>query len=365
MVAAASLAAATTAQAQSDAARIAELEARIGTLENRQSEPLSFGSGTGTTIDFYGYIKADFSYDFGYDLGNTTFALGGIGTGVEEGDFFSGTARQTRLGFNTTTSTAYGDLGGQVEIDFYGGDGTPRLRHATVTLGGFRAGKYWTTFMPLASYPSTLDFQGVAGIPFARQEMIRYTHGVGENFNLTFALETSVGDSDDPMAIFVADYDTDPLLLRMSAIYGTANDDFGGSEDVYGFNFSTTAALWSGATLDASYTYGEGIGSYLVFFDETTDVSATGDAIEVQSAYVGLSQDVGEKLVLRAIYGYQELDEGPANGTESLSSVHLNAQDEIIENLQLGAEYFYGTRDTFAGGSYDVDRIQTSIQYSF
>ncbi len=371
---AASLAAlgATTATAQSDADRLAQLEQRIATLESRSeaaSEPLTFGSDTGTTFELYGYFKADFIYDSGYELGNSTFGLVGMDSS-DDGEFFNATVNQTRIGLRTTTQTSFGELGTEIEIDFYGGDsafstadGNVRMRNANLTLGGLRVGKYWTSFMPLSSYPVTLDFQGVAGIPFARQEQISYEFDITGNFMGEVAVEESNGDSDDPVLIGAVGYDTDPLLLRASAIAGSVNDDEGGTEDVYGFNLSTTAQLWDGATLDAAYTYGEGIASYLVFLGD--DLDTDGDPIEVQAAYIGLAQTVGEDLTLRAIYGYRENDTGTPDATESLSSVHLNAEYQLIESTSVGVEYFHGTRDTFAGDSYDVDRIQTSVTFNF
>ena len=367
---AALLCAAAPAFAQSDAGRIAQLEARVAELESRQSGPdLTFGSETASTIEIYGYVKADFIYDFGAELGNTTFGLVGL-TDDDGGDFFNATANQTRLGLRTTTPTSFGDLETQVEIDFYGADGAfstggaePRLRHANATLGNVMVGKYWTTFMPLNSYPVTLDFQGVAGIPFARQEQIRYTHEAG-NYVAEFAIEDSNGSTNSPVAVAALAYDTDPLLLRVSGIYGQVDDGLGGDEDAYGFTLSTTAGLWSGATLDAAYTQGEGIASYMVFLGD--DVNAAGEAIEIKAAYAGLTQEVGEKLTLRAIYGWRENDEvGPTNDFEELTSVHLNAQYQIVENASLGVEYFHGTLDRFGGESYDVDRIQTSMQIDF
>lgn len=356
---------ATAAAAQDSDAKIAALEARVAALEGAQSDTMTFGTGSGTTLEFYGYAKLDLIEDFGYELGDTTFALNGIGAASPTGDYFNATVRQTRLGFRTTTQTGLGELGTQVEIDFYGADEIePRLRHATATLGGLRVGQYWTQFMPLSSYPVTLDFQGVAGIPFARQEQVAYTYEMPNGLALTGSIEESNGDSDDPVLIAALAHDTDPLLLRASALTGTVNTSSGGSADVYGINLSTTAQLWDGASVDASYTFGEGINSYMVFGGD--DLDAAGDPVEMQAAYIGLTQAVGEKLTLRAIYGWRENDTGRgADDTETLTSAHLNARYQVLENTWVGAEYFHGTHDTFGGASYDVDRIQTSVQIDF
>lgn len=359
------LAAATAASAQDAAARIAALEARVAELERTGPRAdLTFGSDIATTIEIYGYVKADFIVDFGAELGDTTFGLAAITS--DDGDaFFNATVRQTRIGLRTTTPTAFGDLGTQVEIDFFDGDQiTPRIRHANATLGGWRVGQYWTLFMPISSYPTTLDFQGVAGIPFARQEQLRYTHDLSEALSVAVSLEESNnGDSDDPVAVAALSYETDPLLLRVSAIYGTAADGSGATDDAFGVNLSTTAQLWSGARLDAGYTWGEGIASYMVFGG--ADLDAAGNAAELQSAYAGLSQTVGDRLTLRAIYGWRENDTGAPDAFETLQSLHLNAQYKIVENVTAGIEYFHGIREEFDGDAFDVDRIQAAVQIDF
>ncbi len=374
----ATVAAPVLAQGTDANARIAELEARVSELETRGEDgtaggpQLTFGSEIQTSVEFYGYLKVDFVYDFGGELGNTTFPLGGIDED-DNGDFFNATAQQTRLGFRTTTPTAAGDLNTRLEIDFYGGSGAfgtanpyePRVRHAYAELGPVLVGKTWTTFMPILSYPVTLDFQGVAGIPFARQEMVRYTQDFADALQVQLAVERSNGDSDDPVFVAALAYDTDPLLLRASGIYSPeVTTDGLSADDAYGVNLSATASLWQGATIDAAYTYGEGIASYMVFLGD--DVDTEGDLIEQQAAYLGLAQEVGEKWIFRGILGYRENDSaGPFDDTENLTSVHVNAVYEVFENTTVGVEYFHGVRETFDGGEYEVDRIQTSFQYEF
>ena len=359
----------------STAARAVVAMAALGvpaTAQESDDSPLdlTFGTGTATSVEFYGYLKFDFITDFGGPLGNTTFGLVGLDTDTDDATF-SATANQTRIGLRTTTPSDFGDLETQLELDFYG-DGAsfgtgqayqPRVRHATATLGGFRVGKYWTTFMPLGSYPLTLDFQGVAGIPFARQEQLRYTYEAG-SFVAEAALEDSNNaDSGTPVYIGAVAYDTDPLLLRASALYGKAADGAGNEDDAWGVNLSTTVQLGEGTTIDAAYTVGEGIASYLVFLGD--DLDAAGDAIGQQAAYLGVSQSLGEKLTVRGIVGDRENDTGAAAATESLTSVHLNAEYALLENTSVGAEYFHGERDTFGGDNYSVDRIQASVQIDF
>ncbi|PZX17732.1 porin-like protein [Palleronia aestuarii] len=350
--------------AQDDAARIAALEQRVAELEAGNAGPLTFGEDSTTQIEIYGYVKADLIFDLDTELGETIFPLSTIDVNNLTGEEFTATANQTRLGLRTTTATPYGDVETQIETDFYGGGGGElRLRHATVTWNGWRAGQYWTTFMPIDSYPVTLDFQGVAGIPFLRPTQLRYTHEFGGNFVTEVAIEEAPFDSDGPAFIGTVAYDTDPLLVRLSGVYGKIDDDEG-EADAYGFNLSTTASLWQGAELMAAYTHGEGIASYMVFVGPELD--GDDDAIEVNAAYAGLTQEVNDQLTLSAIYGWRENGSAPGGvGTERVKTIHLNALYSPVENTTLGIEYLRGTRDTFTEGSADVDRIQASVQVAF
>ena len=59
---------------------------------------------------------------------------------------------------------------------------------------GVTVGKDWSIFVPLASSPTTLDFHGPAGIPFARQPQIRYANTVG-GYKFEFAIEESANEA--------------------------------------------------------------------------------------------------------------------------------------------------------------------------
>jgi hypothetical protein len=81
-----------------------------------------------------------------------------------------------------------------VESDFFGGGGTEtvsnshhlRLRHAYGKVGNFLAGQTWSTFMG-ANWllPTTIDFDGSAGMANIRQAQFRWTIEEG----LDFAIE--------------------------------------------------------------------------------------------------------------------------------------------------------------------------------
>lgn len=139
-----------------------------------------FDLGNGDKITFGGYIKVDARYVDG-DVNYQDYWRGN-NPGFGDESHFGINVRETR--FNTKYT--HGEVTGFIEMDFYGGGGNevatnssnPRLRHAMIQYKNILAGQYWSTFMPLAALPDSLDFAGpIVGEVFVRQPQIRYTNG--------------------------------------------------------------------------------------------------------------------------------------------------------------------------------------------
>jgi len=352
------LAAAFPAVAQENA-----IETRISALE-AEIDRLSFGSGT--EVEIYGYVKGDLIYDLDTDLGTTIFGLANLTPGSKTGSNFTGQAYQSRLGFRATTPTADGDFFVRVEGDFFGdGGGSFRLRHAYGEYRGFLVGQTWTNFMPIESYPGTLDFQGPAGIPFARKAQLRYSLDIGNGLGASFSIEEPAGNSDSPAATAALFYSGETYFVKLAAL-ATTIDFNGRSFDGYGVNLSGNAQLWEGGSVQASFTTGEAISSYMVFGGADVISLAGGDrAVETTGVTLGVSQDLGERFSLGLAYGLREIDQGNAGDTESLETVHVGLRYTPVENVSFGIEYIAGTRDTFGGGSVSADRVQAAAQFSF
>src|SRR6056297_56883 len=352
------LAAAFPAVAQENA-----IETRISALE-AEIDRLSFGSGTG--VEIYGYVKGDLIYDLDTDLGTTIFGLANLTPGSKTGSNFTGQAYQSRLGFRATTPTADGDFFVRVEGDFFGdGGGSFRLRHAYGEYRGFLVGQTWTNFMPIESYPGTLDFQGPAGIPFARKAQLRYSLDIGNGLGASFSIEEPAGNSDSPAATAALFYSGETYFVKLAAL-ATTIDFNGRSFDGYGVNLSGNAQLWEGGSVQASFTTGEAISSYMVFGgDDVATIGGPDTAIDTSGYTFGLSQDFGEQWRAGVVYGKRENDQGNAGDTRSLETVHLNLSFMPTERATFAVEYIDGTREIFGGGSANASRLQTSAQFNF
>ncbi len=344
--------------------RVDELTARLAELENNRASGLSFGNGG--TIDIYGYVKADFIQDLDSDLGTTTFGLANLTPGFTSDENFQAHAFQSRLGVRGTAPSDFGDIGFQIEGDFFGdGGGGFRLRHANATLGNWLVGQSWSNFMQLNAFPSTLDFQGPAGLTFARQTQVRYTHDFAQNLSASFSVEDAVFDSSDPIATAALDWANDRFSLRGAVLYGTL--DTGSNEvDAWGASIGGTAQLWEGGLISATYTRGEAIAPYFQFGGSGFyDDSGTNRAVETEGASLGITHAINDKWSLGAAYGYRRDDAGVATGTRSLETVHLTVNYAPVENVSVGLEYFTGERELFDGSTADADRIQASVQFNF
>lgn len=290
----------TPVRAQDATGELADLRMRVEQLESAQSN-LSFNLPGSTQVEIYGYAKLDLLFDLDADLGNTFFGLGSLRPSFRSDSNSNAHAFQSRLGFRTSTDTEFGQLKTLIEGDFFGnGGGSFRLRHAYGELGGLLAGQTWTNFMPIDSYPSTLDFQGPAGIPFTRQGQVRYTHDFGNGLKLSGSLEDDPSAASNRLAVTAAaSYAFGNSFVRLAAL-SREIEGASGSVDGYGINLSGHTSLWEGGTLQASLTTGEAIGSYMVFGG--ADVIGN-RAVETHGVTLGLSQEINDQFSVGAVYG--------------------------------------------------------------
>ncbi|MDP4032216.1 MAG: DcaP family trimeric outer membrane transporter [Pseudorhodobacter sp.] len=346
--------------------QLADLRARVDDIYGDGTK--GFRIAPNTRLKVYGYVKTDFIADLDYDLGTTIFDIINVVPGTPTDTTFRAQAIQSRIGFWTYTDTSFGELQTRIEGDFFGGGangGQFRLRHAYGQLGGLLIGKTWTNFMPIESYPDALDFQGPAGIPFARPEQVRYTYDVGNGFSLSGSIErdsATSGASNNPAVTAAGSYSFGDSFVKLAGLYRTVPS--GGQDiDAWGVNLSGNTKLWKGGTLQASLTTGEGIGSYMVFGGD--DVLGT-SAIRTSGVTLGLNQAINDKVSFGLVYGYRDIDQGALpTDTENLTTVHASIYYKPVEKMQLGLEYIYAEKQQFNGINVDASRIQASAQFNF
>ncbi len=374
MLAASALGMTSTLAFADDAQTQSELEALRARVE--ALEAANPGAGTGdlrigsTTLDVYGYVKADFFYDFEFDQGDTAFVnVIGEPSAATSGTF-GATVRQSRIGLRTSTPSALGDIDGQLEVDLFASNGTAefRLRHANIRINDtWLIGQYWTNFQPLDTYPTSVEFNGPVGIAFARVPQVRYTNTFGTNASFAVAVEENVSgsNSEDPVLTASAEYNDGKYIARVAALYGTAES--GSTEvDQTGFTLSGSIRPWEGGLFQVNYVNGEALGPYLIGLG---DPIVGGQANDVDGYTIEFRQDIGPKWNVGIAYGKEDYDLPTSTGTlafTELETIHVNAFYKATDNLTLSAEYIYGERnDATTGRTFDGNRVQAAAQLNF
>lgn len=361
--------------------------------------------GSDTSIKIGGYVKGDLIYDIGPDTGDS-FAASAIpadGSPEDKRDgSFRAHARQTRINLTTWTPTDYGEVKTFVEGDFFGAGGNERLsnstsfrlRHAYGQVGPVLIGQTWSLFMPLASYPTTIDFFGPAGMPFVRQGQLRYTFDAGNGLTIAGSVENSelaahnaagklVGSDGgdvkigiDTLPDFVAavEYGKDGWNAKLSGVARLLELEGAGtnSESEFGWGVHASAVIptFGKDSLQLNFTYGDGIGRYIingVGNDAFVDANGRLDTIEAYGIAVGYTRQWSEHWQSNVVYGrYEALDTFLPTDTETLDTVHVNLIWQPSDRFRYGIEYIFGHRG-FDDGDLDNEahRIQFAGQFFF
>ncbi|MGI9456855.1 MAG: hypothetical protein ACR2NU_09845, partial [Aeoliella sp.] len=140
-------------------------------------------------LDFGGYVKADFIYDFNAIGSTDTFDPLTIPTDGRRGTNTRFHARQTRLNLDFRPHANCDETRLFIEGDFFGDRDSFRLRHAFVRVGRLKAGHTWSTFMDESILPRTLDFESARSVILDRRGLIRWTEPITDSLKVAMALE--------------------------------------------------------------------------------------------------------------------------------------------------------------------------------
>lgn len=374
--------------------------------------------GTDTSVKIGGYVKGDVIYDINSDLGDS-FAFSSIPASGSVQDnregHFRAHARQSRVNVQSWTPTPYGEVHTHIEGDFFGIGGNEvfsnstsfRLRHAYGEFGPVLVGQTWSNFMYLDAYPDTVDFFGPVGIPFARQGQLRYTYRGIENLAVAVSLENSelsassgsdgtfqtlgstrrtaddlqLGIDSLPDFVGRVTYSGEPLSLNVSGVVRQleVDDGTGATDDsTMGWGVLLAGVLDVGKVVDAlegdslmaNFTYGDGVGRYLINgANQDANLNASGslDTIKAWGVAAGYTHYWSPDWRSNVVYGHYTVDDTfTADATESLDSLHLNLMWTPVPQVQFGMEWIYGQRN-FQDSSLDNDaqRVHFAGQYFF
>ncbi|ENJ6599062.1 DcaP-like protein [Acinetobacter baumannii] len=347
-----------------------------------------------TQVKLYGNVRVDATYDSNGSISNG--ANYPLNKDDPRQDSLNVSAATTRIGLDLTRPTQYGDLTGKIEADFMGGNGdngsgTFRVRHAYMSLGKWLAGQTTSPFVNTDTSPETLDFTGAVGTGTTRTVQVRYTQPINAQQKILVALEggdvekvsNAAGGSRFPALTTRYDFKTadNKGLLQL---HGLAHENRvapknSSSEEKFGWGVGIGGKydITPQDSVVANYYHVKGDGRYLSYsnsayaYDTTTQDINLG---EFDSAVIGYQRKWSP--ILRstfAIGGIQYKDDNVyANSNLTNTSYNKEIYNALVnliwnpvKNIDLGAEYTYGQRETFAGDKGDYSRINLLAKYNF
>ena len=372
---------------------------RIEALELKSKDAVVAGDITGglrlpgstTSLRIYGFAEAHAIHDFKQSGASDIFTdltfqpLGSAGGPRGKTRF---TAETSRFGFETSTPVGTSTFTTKVEADFYaygsGNRNRLRLRHAYGEYGGWLIGQTWSTFMDLDDSPETVDFNTAIGAPFSRRTMVRYTFGdakAGVKFTLAAedpqdqaGFSTTRQSANERMPQLVArvdkSFDRGAVNLRVLAHEKRSSTEI---KRGYGIGVGGNYKLTDKDLLMAQYTRVDGDVDQLYGANGYAIDASTG-AITFdrnQGLVMGYSRTFSDRLRGSLVLGFNRgktslsAIDADIPDNRSLRQLFVNLIYSPIKNVELGGEFIYGTRKTFAGDTGTMSRFDLMGRYSF
>ncbi|NNP69109.1 DcaP family trimeric outer membrane transporter [Acinetobacter sp. Ac_5812] len=347
-------------------------------------------SKAGAEVSLYGYIRADASYQA---KGASTMYNNISGVPLEhtaeeaqQKDRLHSTVNVTRLGLNFKTPTAAGDVGGKLEMDFFGGSTRDqfRIRHAYLTFDKWLIGQTWSTFIAPEYYPETIDAGTYVGGALQRSPLIRYSDNLSANTSFAVAIEdpkyTATSDPDNEMRLPALvgrlnhKFENGSLLSGRTfmAEKKTSNDE----EWAWGVGLGGKYQLTPQTFLKADYYHVKGDGRFLLWTNNSYVIDDKNHihSNEFDTISAGLTHQFNSQLRSTLGYGYMkakddntfaQIQKTNLTQNKELWQGWINAMYNPYKPITLGVEYVYGERETFEGRKGIDNRFNMMASYDF
>lgn len=362
--------------------------------------------GTDTSIRVYGYAQLDTTYDFKGrqpDINNFDWAsfvaaqpLDNSAAGQRKKQIYA-TMKTSRLGLETSTPTGeYGNLKVKLEGDFnapnaFQGEAQTnsvlfRLRHAYGELGNVLVGQTWSNFLDLGSFADTVDFNGPGAVPQIRQPQVRYTFPLSASSRLSLSVENpqSLADggnvNSDKRPDVVANYTQSFKDGHFSVRGVTLNyHTDANSKQAWGLGVGGSYKLGKDDSIVAQINGGKGIGRYMLnsLVQEAYDDGSEIHLWKAVGGHVGYTHAWNEKTRSNLIAAYTKLSGDSTlesltasdnifgiDPNEKIREVSVNTFWKPTKNTELGLEYAWGQRETFAGDKGTQSRVNATFRAS-
>lgn len=360
----------------------------------------------GAELELYGNIRGDASYQVkgAGTMYNaiSTVPLKGTQAEVNNNDKILTTLNGTRFGFNFKAPSTWGhDVGGKLEMDFFGGSGrdTFRIRHAYMTYDNWLIGQTWSNFNALENYPETVDASLSVGGSLTRNPQLKYTHPVNKKLNIAVSLEDQKAETLTRTG--TQNLVTDPYSkVKLPTATAKVNYKFDNGSSLSGRTFFTQKST-SYAGGDDFLAWGVAAGgkiqikpNTLLRFDynhikgDTKNVLWSNVAYEFETGNskmnpnefdviaVGLTQQITPKIRSTIGFGYQKANDhnefarlvklhDPDSQNKELKEGWINMFYNPIKPVNFGLEYMYGERKTYSNKTGIDNRVNFTAIYDF
>ncbi|MGG2098527.1 DcaP family trimeric outer membrane transporter [Acinetobacter haemolyticus] len=345
---------------------------------------------SGAEVSLYGYIRADASYQA---KGASTMynnissvPLKGTAEAAQQKDRLHSTANVSRIGLNFTTPTAAGDVGGKLEMDFFGGASRDqfRIRHAYLTFDKWLLGQTWSTFIAPEYYPETIDAATYVGGALQRSPLVRYSDNITANTSFALSVEdpkyTASSDPENKMRLpaFVGrvnhKFENGSMLSGRSFVAEkkTSNDDTW----AWGVGIGGKYQLTPTTFLKADYNHIKGDGRFLMWSNSSYAIDDQNNihSNEFDSISTGITHQFTSQFRSTLGYGYMKaksdntfarLNRESSNQNKELWQGWINGMYNPYKPITLGMEYVYGEREAFDGRTGADNRINMMASYDF
>ncbi|MHA3055092.1 DcaP-like protein [Acinetobacter sp. ANC 4633] len=376
-----------------------------------------------TQLKVYGSVRADSTYDTKGGNSDTTSITNNtnkvpLNSAHGTRNNLNVTAATSRLGVDVVRPTQYGDLTGKLEADFMGssstnGDGSFRVRHAYLSLGKWLVGQTTSPFVNVDTMPETVDYNGAMGGGTKRNVQVRYTQPITANQKVLVALEG--GDADklsttsgtigaatassggNRLPALTARYDIATAdkkgLLQVHGMLHENRISAATATDNTGTNIDKTKLGWGvgvggkysftpNDTVFANYYHVKGDNRYMFFQNDAYVASRVGTDLhigesEFDSGLLGYSHKWSPKfrstVAAGAIWYKNDSTFAKLAPTQNknLYNIIVNSFYTPVKDVDLGVEYTYGQRETFASSTATTDnkgdysRVGLMARYNF
>lgn len=412
------------AQQQEQAVQLQE--AAIQALEKPNVAPkessskpgwLTLGDGQ-TQLKIYGSIRADSTYDFAGSNANTTDIYNRTNrvplnsANATQGSL-NVSAAASRIGLDVTRPTSYGDLVAKLEGDFLGSgtaytnaNGSFRVRHAYLTLGHWLLGQTGSIFVNGETIPEVVDANGPMGSGSQRNVQVRYTQPITKTQKVLVALEG--GDADgytgtaqtsggSRFPALTARYDISTADKKgVLQVHGLVHENRVSTNDTnaeeklgWGAGIGAKYSLTPNDMVFANYYHVRGDNRYMLYSNTAYVATANGTSYtispsEFDSALVGYSRKwnaqwrstlAGGGIWYKDDNAYAKAFttgvKPSASTNKTMYNIIVNTFYSPVKNVDIGAEYTYGQRETFAAATStesnkgDFSRFNLMARYQF